>query len=746
MESHSSPPCWRNDAKAKVTGQAKYADDLKFCGMAHAVPVYSDHVHAILNAIHIQEALESPGVLRVITAQDAPGSVRFGQILRDCRMLVDDRIRSSGDVIAIVVAENREQAIQAASKINVDATPLPVLLDSEEALRPDAILIHEDQGSNIINEHKVRRGDPDKALSECDLIITQVFRTQAVEHAYLEPESAVVLPMDDGTLAIHGSMQHPFSTRRFVATLLGRPLHEIEIVGTPMGGGFGGKDDTAAMVCARAALAAQLTGRPVKMTYDREWSMRESYKRHPYRIHYTMGLKKDGTIHACKVRILADGGAYCSVTPWVTWRSTVQCCGPYAPAHVHCDALGVYTNNVFTGAMRGFGSPQMNFAVESIVDMAAERLGMDAITLRRKNMVRQGSTTITGQVLDTHTVSLEEALDKALAASGFQEKLKRCSHGKTENGLQYGIGLAISYRGMSLGAEGVDSCAAEILVQPDGNVILETGIHENGQGAESTMILVCASELGLDKERIHYRRSSTNTIPDSGTTVASRGTLMGSGAVVLAARALKEKITQTLGFQAASLKNGRVIASGLDISWEDAIKKLYSAQVHPFAQGTFQAPKVDWDEETGQGNAYFTWVYGCQVAEVLVESKSGKVKVIALTAAHEVGRAINPPMVMGQIYGGLAMGMGYALSEEVRSEEGRVTTLNFDKYRIHRAMDLPEMTGIILEHPDPTSPSGAKGCGEPTLEITAPAIANAIKNATGIRLCSLPLCVYGAKK
>jgi CO/xanthine dehydrogenase Mo-binding subunit len=739
---------WRNDAVSKVTGRARYTDDLKALGMLHAVPVYTDHVHAVLKAVHTAEAAAMPGVVRVLTAKDVPGAVSWGQIHKDYRMLVDDRIRCWGDVVAVVVAETRAQAIAAAAKVTVDADPLPPLLDVEEAVKPGAPLVHEAHGSNITNKHQIRRGDADKALKECDLVLDQVFRTQSIEHAYLEPESALVLPTATGGVEVHGSMQHPFSTRRFVAAILGVPLNEVEVIGTPMGGGFGGKDDTAAIVCARAALAAKLTGRPVKMTYEREWSMRESYKRHPYVVHYEMGLTKDGIIKACRVRTLADGGAYCSVTPWVTWRSTVQCCGPYAVENVHCDTYGVYTNNVFSGAMRGFGSPQINFIVEQLVEMAAEKLGLDPIELRRRNMVKQGSTTITGQVLDDHTVSLDEALTKVMNAVNYRERSKLCSHGKGDGDELYGIGLAMSYRGMSLGAEGTDICSAIIVAQPDGSVLIETGIHENGQGAESTMMLVCAEELGLPVHKVRYRRPSTSTVPDSGTTVASRGTIMGTGSVVMATRKLKAMIAEALALQLSCepedirFENGLVKGPFRSMPWDAAIKEVYSQHLHPSMIGTFRPPQVTCDEHTGQGRAYFTYVYGCQAAEVSVNRKTGKVKILSLTAAHEVGRAINPGMVKGQIYGGLAMGSGYGLMEEVKMDGGRITTLNLNTYKIPRAMDLPDhMTAIILENPDPLSLSGAKGCGEPTLEITAPALANAIYNATGQRAFSLPIRV-----
>jgi len=740
--------CWRNDAYAKVTGKAKFTDDLKFANVLHAAPAYSDFVHARIVSIDTSAAEKISGVVRVLTAKDVPGLNRFGQIIRDYRIFADDKIRYHGDVVAIVVAETREIAIHAAQLVKVNAEPLPAVLDPEAAMLPDSPLVHENHGSNIVNTHVVRRGNVDDGFKQADFVVEQDFSTQFIEHAYMETEAAVCVPRStDGVIEVYGSMQHPFSTRRFVAACLDVALSEIEVIGTPMGGGFGGKDDTAAIVCARTALAAKLLGRPVKMVYRRDWSMRESYKRHPYRVLYKMGVTKTGRITAVQCRIVADGGAYCSVTPWVTWRSTVQCCGPYAVENVHCDTFGVYTNNVVAGAMRGFGSPQMNFVIEQIVEMAAQRVGISGIEFRRRNMVRQGSVTITGQKLDGHKVAMEQALDAVLREIDYENKLAHISHGKADGDELYGIGVAMSYRGVSLGAEGVDFCAAIINAQADGSIFLETGIHENGQGSESAMLLICAEELGVDLNRIRYRRSSTSNIPDSGTTVASRGTIMGGGATALAARELKKKIAKAfcakLGCSADEVrfKNNFVCGkSDTDrIAFADAMRQMWAMQKFPFALGTFKAPRVSWDEHTGQGDAYFTWVYGCQAVELTVNKKSGKVKLLNAVAAHDVGRAVNPEMVRGQIYGGMAMSAGYALHEEVKASGGKMTTLNLNTYRIPRSMDLPEMKVIIVENPDPVSPTGAKSIGEPANEILAPAIANAIFNATGQRHFSLPI-------
>lgn len=746
---HSNKPhlAWRNDAYAKVTGKAKYTDDLKMPNCLHAVPVYSDYVSAKIISIETENAAKQPGVVKVITYKDVPGSLQFGQIIKDYSIFAHDRIRTSGDVIAIIVAETRLQAIAAIPFVKLIAEELPPVLDAEEALKEGSPLVHEWHGSNIANYHCVRTGDVEIGEKEAELVIEQEFTTSRIEHAYLEPESALCWQRSDGVMEVYGSMQHPFSTRRFVASTLGVSLSEVEVKTVPMGGGFGGKDDTAAIICARAALAAKLTGLPVKMTYSREWSMRESYKRHPYKISYRLGLKRDGKITFAKVRIVADGGAYCSVTPWVTWRSTVQCCGPYEVPNVHCDVYGVYTNNVYCGAMRGFGSPQVNFAIEQLIEMAAEKVGIDEIEMRRRNMVHQGSVTVTNQKLDGHKVSLQQVLDIVLKESDYYNKRKLCSDGNPNQEEWYGIGLAISYRGMSLGAEGTDFNSAIINVQPDGSILLETGVHENGQGSESAMILLCAEHLSVSKDRIRYRQPSTSNIPDGGTTVASRGTLLGGGAVVNAAGLLKEHMARVLApdlncapgeviFEHETLYNSD---KSLQISFNEAIRLMYSRQEYPYAFGVFQAPRVTWDEHTGHGNAYFTWVYAAQAVELKVNPKTGQITLIHMYAAHDVGKAVNPELLKGQFYGGMAMGAGYGLLEKCEVKDGRVVPTNLHQYKILRSTDLPEMTAIIVENYDPLSPSGAKGIGEPTNEIMAPAIANAVYHATGRRYPHQPV-------
>ncbi|HRW24852.1 MAG TPA: xanthine dehydrogenase family protein molybdopterin-binding subunit [Spirochaetia bacterium] len=741
---------FRNDARAKVTGRATYADDISIAGMLYAAPVYADYVSARDLVVDSSEALASPGCVRVITAADVPGTASFGQIEKDYPILCSGRVRSYGDVCALVVAETRAAAKAAAALVKVTATPVKPVLTIDEALEPGAPVVPSYGDTNVVTHHRLRHGDPEPAFDGCELVLEEEFTTQAIEHAYMEPETAVCVPRSDGVVEVYGSMQHPFSTRRFVAALLGEPLSNVEVYTISVGGGFGGKDDTAAAVCARAALAARLTGRPVKLRYDREWSFRESYKRHPYRMRYKVGVSSEGRVLAVKATMHADSGAYLSVTPWVTWRSTAQCFGPYVVDDIHADVYGVATNNVFTGAMRGFGAPQVNFAVEQLMDMAAHELKIHPLGMRRINMVKQDSVTVTGQRLDGHVVSMEDVMNRVVHEIGYRKKYEHCSFGKpADEGSDelYGIGLAISYRGASLGAEGMDFCSCIINGQYDGSILLETGIHENGQGSESAMTLILADELGVDLGRVRYKRSSTSSIPDSGTTVATRGTVMGGSAVVVAAGQYRELLSRHLADRLrcrpedVTFHDDKIWGLNYEYSltWEEAMRELFLQRVTPYAFGTFQAPPVSWDDTTGQGDAYFTYVYSCQAVELTVDRKTGKIRLLNVVAGHDIGKAVNRALLLGQVYGGVTQGVGMALMEDFAYEDGKPACENFDKYLLPRATDLPEMTGVIIENHDPNSLTGAKGIGEPALELIAPAIANAVFNATGVRCRDLPI-------
>jgi CO/xanthine dehydrogenase Mo-binding subunit len=522
-------------------------------------------------------------------------------------------------------------------------------------------------------------------------------------------------------------------------------LNRVEIVQATLGGSFGGKDEVMTSMCCRAALLALATGKPVKMINTREESMLESYKRHPYVLYYKWGAKRDGSITAMEIKCIADGGAYASMSPFVTWRSVVQATGPYYCEHVKTDVYAVYTNNNYTGAMRGFGSPQVNFAIESMMDELAERVGKDPLEIRLQNGFKDGAVTATGQRL-THKVSLCEVLTKAAEASDFRTKWKQYRSSPAAPKKQ-GIGLACSYRGVSLGAEGVDAAGAIVSVQTDGSVIVSSGITDMGQGAQTQMSQIAAEVLGISLDRVRFLNTNTSRVPDSGPTVASRGTIMGGSAAKKAAEAVRATLLEV------GADMVKTAPEQCDLADDHLVEKATTKRLASFSElatecfrrgktmcglGWHKAPPTSWHEEQGKGDAYFTFVYGANVAEVEVDTETGKVNVLEFVSCHDVGRAINRSGVLGQIYGGVAMGLGYGLLEEFDYEEAVPKQVNFDEYLIATAMDMPNIKAIIVENPDAAGPFGAKSVGEPANEIAAPAIVNAILNATGKHLCEIP--------
>ena len=733
----------RVDALGKVTGQARFAADYNVAHQLYGEVLRPPLPHARILGIDVTKARTLEGVEAVLTARDIPGEKVFGIVIRNQAILAEDKVRYLGDGVALVAARTREIAAEALRRIAVAYEPLPVVSDPEAALRPDAPRIHGDD--NTFVHHRVRKGDVARGFAEADFVLERRFRTPFIEHSYLEPEAVLAEPAEDGGVRITGSVQNLLSSRRSVAAALGFDLNRVEIVQATLGGSFGGKDEVMTAMCCRAALLARATGKPVKMVNSREASMLESYKRHPYLLDYRWGAKHDGTITAMEIRVLADGGAYASMSPFVTWRSVVQATGPYYCENVATDVYAVYTNNIYTGAMRGFGSPQVNFAIESMMDELAAKVGQDPLEIRLQNGFRNGAVTATGQRL-THTVSLIEVLTKAAAAADFAAKWRQY-RAAPAGPRRRGIGLACSYRGVSLGAEGVDAAGAVVSVQTDGSVIVSSGITDMGQGAQTQMAQITAAVLGVAMRRVRFLNTNTSRVPDSGPTVASRGTVMGGSAAKKAAEVVRATLLRVgaglAGMEPAACDfaddylveraTGRRLASFAEVAAE-----CFRRGEPMYGVGWHRAPPTSWHEKDGTGDAYFTFVYGANVAEVEVDTETGKVDVIGFVSCHDVGRAINRNAVLGQFYGGVAMGLGYGLLEDFALDDAVPRQLNFDEYLIPTAMDVPPITAIIVENEDPAGPFGAKSVGEPTNEIAAPAIVNAIANATGRRINELP--------
>ncbi|MGA2624121.1 MAG: xanthine dehydrogenase family protein molybdopterin-binding subunit [Bacteroidota bacterium] len=733
----------RVDALGKVTGKAKFAADYNAGHQLYGKVLRAKHPHAKILSVDVSKAEKLEGVEAILTAKDIPGERAFGIVVKNQAILAREKVRYLGDGIALVAAKSEKIAARALTLIEVKYEELPVVSDPELAMTADAPRIHGED--NTFVHHKVRKGDTGKGFAEADFVIEKKFKTQFVEHSYIEPEAVLAEPAEHGGVRIVGSVQNLFSSRRSVAAALNLDLNRVQIIQATLGGSFGGKDEVMTSMCCRAALLCLKTGKPVKMVNSREESMLESYKRHPYTMYYKWGAKNGGSITAMEARVIADGGAYASMSPFVTWRSVVQATGPYYCENVKTDVYAVYTNNNYTGAMRGFGSPQVNFAIESMMDELGERVGKNPLEIRLQNGFERGAVTATGQKLD-HIVSLKEALTKAAEASDFLKKWKEYRTAPRAP-KRRGIGLACSYRGVSLGAEGADAAGTIVSVQTDGSVIVSSGITDMGQGAQTQMSQIAAEVLGISMERILFLNTNTSRVPDSGPTVASRGTIMGGSAAKHAA----EIVRATL-LSAGAEMTGRN-AQDLDLAGNYLIDKKSSQRLASFSElaaacfnqgkpmygfGWYKSPRTTWHEEDGHGEAYFTFVYGTNVAEVEVDTETGKVDVLNVVSAHDVGKAINRSTVLGQFYGGVAMGLGYGLLEEFEIEGGIPKQLNFDEYLIPTSMDVPKITPIVIENEDAAGPFGAKSIGEPANELAAPAIVNAIYNATGKRIDELP--------
>jgi len=758
----------RTDAYEKVTGRAQYAADISFPGMCFAAQKKTTVPHGMIKNIDISQADKVAGVEAIITHKDVPGNNITGVIKYDQPVFSLDKIYCPADVVALVVGEDKEAVRKALTLIKIKVEELPVLSDYTHALDNDALLIHPENKSNLINHYPLRKGNIEKGFQESDFIIERTYTTPAIEHAYIEPECITAVPdFRKDVYKIYGSVQNPFTCRRIVAQVMKVPLANIHIIQNELGGSFGGKDDIMDILAARACVACKKIGKPVRIQLSREESIIESYKRHPYSMRYKVGISHKGILKAMKIDILADGGAYASMSPFVTWRSVVQATGPYEVKNVHTDVRAVYTNNPYTGAMRGFGSPQIIFAQESLMDEIAEKLNMSPLEIRRINGYKQNSETASGQILSNHVVSLNQVIEKATKESDFEKKyetykakypVEENSHSvnlilndnqfSTCSNIKKGIGLACSFRGCSLGAEGIDATGALISIQKDGSVYLISGLAENGQGLRMTFSMVAAEVLGISPDDIYYLEQDTSRVADGGPTVASRSTLMGGEAVKAAADTVRNRIEKmlidewnldeeaTFNFTDHYISHNE---TGHRITFSEACNTAYLSGINLNAYGWFKAPEVDWNEEIGQGPAYFTHVYGCQVAEVEVNTASGKIFIKTITAVHDAGKIINRLGALGQIYGGVYMGAGYGIMEEVIVKNAEIQNINFDEYLIPTSVDIGEIKAFFVENPDTFGPFGAKSLGEPTLEITAAAINNAVANALGKRFYHLPL-------
>ena len=731
----------RPDAVEKVTGSALYTDDLEFDGMLFAKVRRAGVPHAILKKLDITKAKSLPGVLAVLTAADIPGERNHGLVYFDWPVLIGEgeRIRYVGDALAIVAAETGELAEQAANLIEADFELQPVISNPVQARQEGVPRLHEK--GNLLKHIKVRKGDVEQGFADSDLILEHTFHTPITEHAFLEPECSIAVPTPDGRMEIYVGSQIPYQDRSQVARVLGWPEKRVRIVGQLMGGGFGGKEDIAGQI--HAALLAQATGRPVKLLFDRHESMLVHPKRHATQIRIKVGARQDGRLVAMQTELYGDTGAYASLGDKVMTRATTHSAGPYDIPHVRADCYAMYTNNPPAGAFRGFGVTQSAFAVESMMDMLAEKLTMDPVELRQLNALDVGSVTNTGQTL-RESVGLKECVDKVNAAmrqltpQPFQPRRDpQAPH------LVRAWGLAAAYKNTGLGGGAPDKSGADLELFEDGTLEVRSSAAELGQGLVTVMRMVVAEELAVPPNQVRVLVMDTDLTPDGGPTTASRQTYVTGNAARLAAQTLRNAITATLAekYDIAPAKirfdAGSVHVNGHSMLLADVAKEMKAKGQQPRVLYQYEAPKT---QPLGEGgDMHFAFSFAAQAAEVEVNTLTGEVRVLRVIAASDVGTVVNPLGLQGQVEGGVMMGLGNALTEEFIVQEGRVVTDHLARYRVPGIMLTPEITSIVVEHPTADGPYGAKGVGEVSSIPTTPAITNAIYHAVGVRVDKLPV-------
>lgn len=725
----------RIGAIERLKGAPMFCADLELEHPLILKALRSSKPHARIAKVDVNKALQLDGVVRVFTAKDVVRKNSVGIINKDQPLLVPDKVRFVGDPIALVAAESEEAAEKGVNAINIVYEDLPVVFDPEAAIKEGAPKIHEK--GNLLFTRVVRKGDVGKAFQACQAVVERTYRTSQLEHSYLEPDAGAGYVDEDGTLVIYASTQNPHYDHKEVVGLLGLEDEQVRVIQAATGGGFGSKLDL--NVQGFIGLALYYLKRPVRYVYSREEAFLATAKRHPLTMRMKTGVDSNGKLLAMQVRIICDTGAYGSYGIAVASRSAVHATGPYEIENVEVEALCVYTNKPFCGAMRGFGAPQMAFAHESQMDLLAKELGMDPLDIRRMNAFKNGSETATGQTL-TASVGIRECLDAVKPYyESVQKSWKICESSPFK---KRGIGIGAMWYG--IGNTGVQNpSTARIEIDLNGALTLYTGCADIGQGSTTTLTQIAAEILGVEPNTVQLVVADTKWTTNAGATSASRQTYISGNAV----RDAAVKLAHVLLTEAVDVlkkpKSSLEFDSGFVVDSNDPEKKVPFSRLVSRAhkkglplvwQGYFDPETIPLDPGTGQGVPYATYAFACHMAQVIVDTLTGEVEVKKIVAAHDVGKAIYPEGVKGQIRGGVAMGVGFALMEEYTPGQ----TQSMKDYLIPTCGDMPEVLPIIVESEEPSGPFGAKGVGEPALIPTAPAILNAITDALGERIYTLP--------
>ncbi|MBX3395636.1 MAG: xanthine dehydrogenase family protein molybdopterin-binding subunit [Phycisphaerae bacterium] len=729
----------RIDGVEKVTGAALYGADL-FHDRADlfAQVVRADIAHGNLRSVKAEKALEVPGVIAVYTSKDAPGTNRQGLIHRDHPVLVEDRILYRGDAIAIVVAESERAAQLGRDSVMVECDALPVIATMDDALAPDAPKLHPE--GNLMGGKRIRKGDADAALDAADVVVSETFETQTVDHAFLDIEAGVAR-WDGRHLTIQVSGQWAHEERRLVALALGLPLETVRIICPATGGAFGGREDISIQIYL-GMVALRHPNKTVAMRYSREESMRARHKRHALRIHYTLGATSEGILTAAKITVFSEEGAYASTGPAVLRKAASHATGPYRVPNIHVDVYGIFTNNNPTGAMRGFGACQMAIAYEGMMDRLAARLKLDRREVRLRNLIRNGDSVTTGQVVPICTAV--ECVESAWSRfdRGRRKDPPLLPHQRR------GVGMSVICFGLGYGDGFPDASRATVRFSTGGRLEVYTGGVEYGQGLITIMAQIAAEELGLATNDVDVVWADTDRTHESGSSSATRQTYFTGNAVKIAASELREQVLDVAGRvlqvhpHELDLVSGAVVGRfdrQINMPLREVVSAARERGYSLTGEGIFKPRTVCENFETGQSpRSFITYLFASHIAQVVVDVETGEVRVERYIACHDVGRAINPQSVAGQMVGGATQGIGMALMEEVVMKEGRMLNPNFTDYILPTFRDVPEIETVILEHDDPGGPFGARGVGEPPLIAAVPAVLGAIGDAIGVMPDRLP--------
>ncbi|MCH7820929.1 MAG: xanthine dehydrogenase family protein [Proteobacteria bacterium] len=729
-------------AEEIVTGKARYCPDIELPGLLCGKLLYSPYARARVVKLDVGKARKIPGVFAVITHADIPGENSYLYAVPDQPLLVVDEVRFQGDAVAAVAAVDERTADAALAAIEVEYEELPGIFDPLEAMQPgaDQIVPGED---NVMMRQTFRAGDVEAAIASADIVIENTYRTQWAEQAFLETEGGVGLVDSEGGITVYSSCQAPHRDRMQIARALAMPESKVRVITPYIGGAFGAKDE--AHVQIHAGLLAHAAQRPVHLIRERRESMLTHVKRHPFIVEYTTAATKDGKLVAVKARAIADAGPYTNATHEVLNKFGEFIGGPYKVQNLEVEKIGVRTNNPITGAFRGFGAPQAAFVYESQMDDLARKLGMDPLEIRLANGVETGTKMYTGVVIREGS-AMKASLRKAAAMIDWEhrDQIER----RPAPHLRRGVGMATILKGSGLGRGLADHAGVVLQMHRDGSVVLQSGAADMGQGIITVMAQLAAERLGVPMADIRVVRADTSKAPDAGPSCASRQAMVSGNAVLEAADTIRDTLlTMAAGKMKIDkdrldLKAGYLTVDGEphEMSVKDLAlrcsnwgKPLRAESLVHFEYPT-EFPK------NGYRFSQEVFQFCTQIAQVLVDCETGQVTVERLIAVHDAGKMINPGGVFGQIEGGVAQGIGYALSEELIVKEGRTQNPSLENYVIPMAFDMPEMEMVVLEIPEPSgAPLGAKGIAESPIIPTAPAIRNAILDAIDRPLYELPM-------